>query len=59
MALAAVLFAFPTAIAFAIFWSFLNNLGLTDAAILYVTAGGGVMLAFLLAGALTTVVDRP
>lgn len=58
MALAAVFFAFPFAIAFAIGWSILNGLGLTDVAVLYVSAGGGVMAAFIAAATVAAYIER-
>ena len=58
MALAAVFFAFPFAIAFAMGWSVLNGLGMTDVALLYVFAGSGVMAAFIAAATVATLVER-
>ncbi len=58
MAIAAVLFALPFAIASTVFFYTLNGLGLSEAAVLYVTAGMGGMISFLIAGSLAGLVAR-
>ena len=58
MALAAVFFTFPIAIAFAIAFSILNGLGLTELAVVYITTGSGMMAAFLVAVGVASIMDR-
>lgn len=58
MAFAAVFFALPLAFASAITMTFLRDVGLTEMALYYLAAGGGTMIAFLIAGAVAEKVDR-
>lgn len=58
MALAAVFFSFPIAVAFAIAFTFLYGLGLTELAVVYIAAGGGMMAAFLIAAGVASIVGR-
>lgn len=58
MAFAAVFFALPLAVASAITMVFLRDVGLAEMAIFYLAAGGGTMLAFLIAGSLTASIDQ-
>ena len=58
MAFAAVLFALPVALASAIWISALNGLGLSEVVWLYMVAGIGAMISFLLAAGVADVITR-
>ena len=58
MAFAAVFFSLPLAVASAITMVFLRDVGLAEMALFYLVAGGGTMLAFLIAGRLAATVDQ-
>ncbi len=58
MAIAAVFFALPFAVASAITLTFLRGFGLTEMAVFYLFAGGGTMIAFIIAGSIAEAVDR-
>ena len=53
MAFAAVLFTLPVAVIAALWLGFLNGVGLTECAALYVLVGIGGMMSFFTAAALT------
>ncbi len=58
MAIAAVLFALPFAVASTLGLFTLNGLGLSEAAILYVVAGLGAMMSFMAAARVAGLITR-
>ena len=58
MAIAAVLFALPFAVASTLWLFTLNGLGLSEAAIVYVVAGLGAMLSFMVAAGVAGFIAR-